>query len=145
LKKHTIDETPEGFRRSLGEELLEPTRIYVKPTRELRRRVEVHGLAHITGGSFSKLERIVGEAKLGVEIDQLPPPPEIFQLIQREGHISDLEMYQTFNMGVGLAIVCTEAESDQVIRVFKRHGQDSILIGRVTKRPGIRINGRPLN
>jgi phosphoribosylformylglycinamidine cyclo-ligase len=65
LKKHTVDQTLTGFERSLGEELLEPTRIYVKPTRELLRRVEVHGLAHVTGGSFSKLERVVREAKLG--------------------------------------------------------------------------------
>ncbi len=145
LKRHTIKETPTGFERSLGEELLEPTRIYVKPVRELRRKVEVHGLAHITGGSFSKLERVVGEAKLGVEVDQLPPPPKIFHLIQREGHVSDSQMYKTFNMGVGFVVMCPDAQADRAIRIFEHHRQHAMRIGRVERKPGIRIKGKRLN
>jgi len=145
LKRHTVKETPAGFERTLGEELLEPTRIYVKPVRELTRSVKVHGLAHITGGSFSKLERVVGEAALGAEIDQLPPPPEIFSMIQREGHLPASEMYETFNMGVGFAVICSEAQAERTIRIFKEHRQGAMRIGHVERKPGIRMNGKPLN
>jgi len=145
LKKHTIDETLMGFDRSLGEELLEPTRIYVKPTKELVRRVEVHGLAHITGGSFSKLERIVGGVKLGVEIDQPPPPPRIFEVIQREGHVSDSEMYKTFNMGVGFVVICSKHQADRVISIFEKHRQEAMRIGRILRKRGIRVKGEPLS
>ncbi len=107
---------------------------------ELMRRVEVHGLAHITGGgAFSKLERVVGQSHLGAELDALPTPPKIFQLVKRNGHISDPEMYRTFNMGIGLVVVCSDSEADHVIRVFKKHRQEAMRIGRVEKKTGIRI------
>ncbi len=145
LKRYKLREKPAEFKRSLGEELLEPTRIYVKPVRELTEKAEIHGLAHITGGgAFSKMERVVGQAKLGAELDDLPTPPRIFQLIKREGHISDLEMYRTFNMGVGLIVVCSDSQADRVIRVFKKHQQDAMRIGRVEKKAGIRIKGKRL-
>ena len=143
LKKHGLREKPPGFERSLGEELLEPTRIYVKPVRELRGKAEVHGLAHITGGgAFSKLERVVGQAKLGANLDKLPTLPKIFQLIQQEGHVPDSEMYRTFNMGIGLIVVCLDEQANRVIRIFKKHRQDAMRIGRVEKKVGIRIRGR---
>lgn len=143
LKRHGLREKPPGFERSLGEELLEPTRIYVKAVRELTGRVEVHGLAHITGGgAFSKLERVVGQAKLGANIDELPTAPKIFQLIQEGGHVPDSEMYRTFNMGIGLIVVCMEEQADRAIRVFKKHHQDAMRIGRVQKKPGILIRER---
>ncbi len=143
LKKYGLREKPPGFERSLGEELLEPTRIYVKPVRELTGRVEVHGLAHITGGgAFSKLERVVGQAKLGANLDNLPTPPKIFQLIRQEGHVPDSEMYRTFKMGIGLIVACLDEQADRLIRIFKKHRQDAMRIGRVQKKVGIRIRGR---
>src|SRR5881628_2609508 len=87
LRKYRLRETPPGLERILGKELLEPTRIYVKAVKELVEKVEVHGLAHITGGgAFLKLGRVIGQAGLGAELDDLPTPPEIFQLIKRTGH-----------------------------------------------------------
>ena len=146
LKKYGLREKPPGLTRSLGEELLEPTRIYVKPVRELRGKVEVHGLAHITGGgAFAKLERVVGQASLGAELDELPTPPKIFQLIQQEGHISDSEMYRTFNMGVGLVLICPDLQADHAIRIFKKHGQQATKIGRTRKSRGIRVGRVPIN
>ncbi len=142
LKKYSLREKPPGFERNLGEELLEPTRIYVKPVQELTGKVEVHGLAHITGGAFSKLERVVGQAKLGADLDSLPTPPKIFQLIRHEGHVTDYEMYRTFNMGVGLIVACLDVDADRLIRIFKKHQQDAMRIGRVQKKVGIRIKGR---
>ena len=142
LKKYGLRKRPPGFERSLGEELLEPTRIYVRPVIELREKMKVHGLAHITGGgAFSKLERVVGQAKLGANLDELPSPPKIFQLIQEEGHVPDSEMYRTFNMGIGLIVVCSDEQANRVIRVFKKHRQDAMRIGKVEKKAGIRIRG----
>ncbi len=88
-------------------ELLRPTRIYVKYVRRLLRAgVEVHGLAHITGGAYSKLRRIGTLAKVGFHLDRLPEPSEIFKRIQARGRVSDREMYRTFNMGTGFLIIC---------------------------------------
>src|SRR5438034_8657444 len=81
LKKYRLQDTPSGLERSVGEELLEPTTIYVKPVRELVRGMEIHGLAHITGGgAFLKLERVLGLGRLGADLDRLPEPPGIFRL-----------------------------------------------------------------
>jgi phosphoribosylformylglycinamidine cyclo-ligase len=146
LKRYDLKETPRGLERSLGDELLEPTRIYVKPVMEIIKEMNIHGLAHITGGgAFLKLERVVGRAKLGADLDNLPEPPGIFRLIKRTGRIQDSEMYRTFNMGVGLVIVCPESEANQIIRTFRKHRQAAMRIGRVERKQGIRINGRPLN
>jgi phosphoribosylformylglycinamidine cyclo-ligase len=93
--------------RVVLQELLRPTRIYVKPILKLlRSRVEIHGLAHITGGAYSKLKRISLQARVGFVLDNLPEPHSIFRQIQSTGHISDREMYRTFNMGIGFVVVC---------------------------------------
>lgn len=139
LRKYRLKSRVPEFDRSLGEELLEPTRIYVKPVLEAARKLEVHGLAHITGGSFAKLERIVGQAGLGADIDQLPPTPGIFKLIQRQGSIADKEMYRTFNMGVGFIVVCPEKTEDAIIRLFSRTGYTVFHIGTVDRKKGIRV------
>ncbi len=145
LRKYRLSETPPGLERILGKELLEPTRIYVKAVKELVEKVEVHGLAHITGGgAFLKLGRVIGQAGLGAELDELPTPPEIFQLIKRAGRIRDAEMYHTFNMGVGLIVICPESQAERVIQAFNRHRQSARRIGRVERQPGIRIRGKLL-
>jgi phosphoribosylformylglycinamidine cyclo-ligase len=145
LRDHELKENVPGLGRSIGEELLEPSRIYVKPTLEATRKLEVHGLAHITGGAFSKLERVVGQAGLGADIDQLPPTPEIFQTIQKSGRISDREMYRTFNMGVGFVLICPQKTEDGIIRLFKRHGHDAFNLGLVEKKTGVRVEGKVVN
>jgi len=146
LRKYRLSETPPGLERILGKELLEPTRIYVKAVKELVEKVEVHGLAHITGGgAFLKLGRVIGQAGLGAELDELPTPPEIFQLIKRAGRIQDAEMYRTFNMGVGLIVICPENQAEQVIQAFNKHRQSARRIGRIENQPGIRIRGKLLN
>jgi len=146
IKKYRLSETPPGLERSLDKELLEPTRIYVKAVKELVKVVEVHGLAHITGGgAFLKLGRVIEQAGLGAELDELPTPPKIFQLIKRAGRIQDSEMYRTFNMGVGLIVICPETQVERTIHVFKKNRQAARQIGRVERKRGIRIKGRPLN
>jgi phosphoribosylformylglycinamidine cyclo-ligase len=146
LKKYKLNETPPGLEKSLGKELLEPTRIYVKAVKELVEKIEVHGLAHITGGgAFLKMGRVIGQAGLGAELDELPQTPEIFRLIKRAGRIQDTEMYRTFNMGVGLVVICPETQSERVIRAFHKRRQHATRIGRIEREPGIRIKGEPLN
>jgi phosphoribosylformylglycinamidine cyclo-ligase len=145
LGEYKLKENVPELGRSIGEELLEPTRIYVKPVLDATRRLEVHGLAHITGGAFAKLDRIVGQAKLGANISQLPPTPGIFRIIQKGGRISDREMYRTFNMGVGFILICPQRAEDAVIRLFVRHGHNAFDIGRVEKERGIRVKNKAVS
>jgi phosphoribosylformylglycinamidine cyclo-ligase len=145
LREYKLRESVPELGRSIGEELLEPTRIYVKPVLEVTKKLEVHGLAHITGGAFAKLDRVVGQARLGVSIEQLPPTPGIFRIIQKNGRVSDLEMYRTFNMGVGFVLICPPRTEDAVIRFFMRHGHNAFDLGLVEKKPGIRVKDKAVN
>jgi phosphoribosylformylglycinamidine cyclo-ligase len=145
LREYKLREIVPELGRSIGEELLEPTRIYAKPVLEATRKLEVHGLAHITGGAFAKLDRVVGQARLGANIDQLPPTPGIFSIIQKNGRVSDREMYRTFNMGVGFVVVCSRRMEDAVIRLFVRHGHNAFDLGRVEKKRGIRVKGKAVS
>ena len=145
LKEYKLKENVPELGRSIGEELLEPTRIYVEPVLEAIRGLEVHGLAHITGGAFAKLDRIVGQARLGANIAQLPPTPGIFRIIQRHGRISNREMYRTFNMGVGFILICPQRTEDAAIRLFMRHGHNAFDIGRVEKERGIRVKNKAVS
>ncbi len=145
LNKYELRDKPALLERSIGEELLEPTRIYVKPVRELVGRAVVHGIAHITGGgAFLKLERVLRSGSLGVDLDGLPEPPGIFRLVGKMGRVLEREMYRTFNMGIGLVVVCPESEVGKVVRAFRRHRQEAMRIGSVVKRTGVRIGGRAL-
>jgi phosphoribosylformylglycinamidine cyclo-ligase len=145
LREYKLRESVPELGRSIGHELLEPTRIYVRPVLEATRKLEVHGLAHITGGAFAKLDRIVGQARLGGSIEQLPPTPGIFRIIQKFGRIHDREMYRTFNMGVGFVLICPQRAEDAVIRLFMRHGYNAFALGRVEKKRGIRVSGKVVN
>ncbi len=104
---------PFSSERSIGEELLMPTRIYTEVL-ELLNSCEVHGLAHITGSGILKLERITD---FGFEIYKPLEPNPIFTLLQEKGHIADLEMYKTFNMGMGFASVIPASEERTATRI----------------------------
>jgi phosphoribosylformylglycinamidine cyclo-ligase len=145
LREYKLRENVSELGRSIGEELLEPTRIYVKPILEATRKLEVHGLAHVTGGAFAKLDRIVGQARLGASIGQLPPAPEIFQIIQKLGRVSDREMYRTFNMGVGFVVICPRRTEDAMIRLLVRLGHNAFDLGRVETKRGVRVKDKPVS
>jgi phosphoribosylformylglycinamidine cyclo-ligase len=138
LSKYKIEEQV-GLDESLGEELLKPTQIYVKPILEILRKIRPSGLAHITGGGFSKLTRLVKARNLGFKIDNIPKPLPIFTLIQDEGKISNLEMYRTFNMGIGFCIIASSVDSDKIQKIFKQHRINSTKIGEIIKDPGVFI------
>ena len=99
--------------------MLKPTRIYVKPVLKLlRKRADIRGIAHITGGAFSKLKRLTYGARLDFDLNSMPEPLPIFTLMQKKGRISTKEMYNTFNMGIGLCIVTEKSEVSLVHKDF---------------------------
>ena len=120
----------------LGNALLKPTEIYVKPVLEAIEKCSIHGLAHITGGSFTKLLRL---KQIGFELDNLPKTPPLMQLIQDSGVKSD-EMYKTFNMGVGFCIISPENQVREIQKIITKHKMKSYEIGRISKKKGVFIN-----
>ena len=102
----------------IGHELLKPTRIYVKEIEELWDEVEIKGIAHITGSGLYKLRRMIGDFRF--IIDEPFEPQPIFRVIQKLGNVSEYEMYKTFNMGMGMAIVVSKEESEQAIQILNR-------------------------
>jgi len=103
-----------GLKKSVGQELLEPTTIYVRQVLKILRKYEVHGMANITGGGLRNLIRL--KKGIGFEIDDPMRPQPIFDVMQKLGSISDQEMYQIFNMGMGFGIVLPEAEARSLVR-----------------------------
>lgn len=127
-----------GANIETGNALLTPTKIYVKEILEAIDEFEVTGLAHITGGSFSKLERLT-KGRVGFDLDQMPQPQPIFDAIQNAGNVSIKEMYRTFNMGVGFCIVTPPVNAEGVIDICEKHGSEAQIIGRTSKVSGVRL------
>ncbi len=114
--------------RTVGEELLEPTRIYVPEVGALLAAdTQVKALMHITGDGFLNLRRLA--APVGFRIEALPEPPPIFTVLQDLGKLSDAEMFQVYNMGVGLCVVVPETEVDHTIAVATQHGSRAWRLG----------------
>jgi len=136
-----LDEEAGELGETIGEALLKPTRIYVGPTLDAVRRRELHGIAHITGGAFTKLTRLVGSRKLQFRLSPLDKgsAPPIFAFLQKEGRLSEAEMYRTFNMGVGLCLVTPRDEVEGVLRDYRKRGFDGRQIGSVRKGEGVMI------
>ena len=133
--KYSIKDRVKGVGR-IGDALLEPTRIYTKPILEIIKKIKINGLAHITGGSFTKLLRL---KKIGYLIDTLPPTPPIMNLIQDQG-VKPVEMYKTFNMGIGFCVITTKNNVDDVIKIFKKHKITSQPIGEIVPKVGVTVN-----
>ena len=118
--------------RPLGDVLLEPTEIYVKPAVELlRSEIEVRGLAHITSGGLKNLLRL--EAEVGYEIDEPLHVPPIFELIQELGEVSDEEMHEVFNMGCGFCVVVAQADEKAAMKRLQAHYPGATRVGRATE------------
>jgi phosphoribosylformylglycinamidine cyclo-ligase len=128
--KFAIDQVFPELGIPLGEELLHPTLIYVPEIIDIIEHVpSLKALINITGDGFLNLPRV--SAKVGFVIDELPPPPPIFELIQRLGSVSSAEMYGIYNMGVGFCVLAAEKDCDAVLSILKRHGRRAQVIGRV--------------
>jgi len=134
-KKYKISDKIPSFEKSLGEELLKPTSIYVSPVLHLLEKYKILGIAHITGGGIvENIPRILPEG-VSVRIDQESwSTPSIFTFLQEEGEISDGEMYRTFNMGIGMVLIVSPSDASKVMDELKMARYDSYLIGKVIKR-----------
>lgn len=120
--------------RPLGEVMLEPTEIYVKPiVALLRSEIDVRGLAHITSGGTGNLLRL--GADVGYEIDAPLPVQPIFDLIQERGDVSDEEMHDVFNMGCGFCVVVPAADEDAALRLLREHYPGASRIGQAVAGP----------
>lgn len=119
---------------TLGEELLRPTRIYVKAFNALKNRVDVKGMAHITGGGIDgNLPRVFPKGAGAVLKEGSWPVHPIFELIQKTGNVPDADMKQTFNMGIGYIIIVDEKKKEKTIDILKKNGFNSHLIGRIER------------
>ena len=120
--------------KSLGETLLTPTRIYVKPILALLEAVKVRAISHITGGGFyENIPRSIPDG-YGAEIVKssvkvLP----IFDLIAKTGNIPERDMFNTFNMGVGMSVVVAKEDADKALEILKANGEDAYVIGKIVK------------
>ena len=118
--------------KELGKKLVEPTRIYVKEIMALIKQVEVHGIAHITGGGLDNISRINNNFQY--VIDNPLPVPSVFDWLQEKGNIEDKEMYRTFNMGMGMVIIVSKDDAEKSVSILGEHAQ---VIGSVRNGQGI--------
>ena len=131
---------PELSDRLLGEVLLTPTKIYVKQMLEVIRSCDVHGISHITGGGFDEnIPRILREGQ-GIEIEEgsweiLP----VFRFLEKYGKVPHREMFNIFNMGIGMVVALDAAEAQRAIDILTAHGERATVIGRVTGTEGVVI------
>ncbi|MBM3904508.1 MAG: phosphoribosylformylglycinamidine cyclo-ligase [Thaumarchaeota archaeon] len=139
LKKYSVSDNVSGVGK-IGHAMLTPTEIYVKPVLDVITQCEVHGLANITGGAFTKLLRL---KKTGFVLDMMPEPPKIMQLIENLG-VSYEEMYKTFNMGVGFCIVTPKSQVNKIMSICKKYKLVSYEIGHISAKVGVFLDDKKL-
>ena len=121
-----------GRQRTLGEELLTPTRIYAKECLDLIKECEVRALAHVTGGGIpGNLVRVLPEHLDAVVDRSTWRPPPIFELVQRKGRIDDTEMESTFNMGIGMLAIVAPTDCDRALAFLRGRGIDAWQVGEI--------------
>ncbi|NLV76073.1 MAG: phosphoribosylformylglycinamidine cyclo-ligase [Tissierellia bacterium] len=130
----TIDEFIPELGTTIGEELLKPTRIYTKTVRALVENFNVKGMAHITGGGFyENIPRIIPEGLTAcIHTDRIDTP-EIFKLMQKWGNIHIEEMYSTFNMGIGMVVIVSKEEAEEILNLLEEQGEEGVLLGEIEK------------
>ena len=131
---------PEFGGRKLGEVLLTPTKIYVKQVLEVIRNCDVHGVAHITGGGFDEnIPRILQPGQ-GIEIkegswDILP----VFRVLEKWGGVPHREMFNIFNMGIGMVLAMDLSEAEKAMEILTKHGEEAYVIGKINSSEGVKI------
>lgn len=138
--KLPLDKHVEELGCTLGEELLKPTRIYVKSILSALKQFPIKGMAHITGGGFHEnIPRIFPEG-LGAEIKEGSwEIPAVFSLLEKLGEVKHEEMYNIFNMGIGMAVIVDKDQADACLEHFKACGEKASVIGVITENEGISI------
>ncbi|SFE25827.1 phosphoribosylformylglycinamidine cyclo-ligase [Lentibacillus persicus] len=139
---HDLDfaKTYEGLDGQLGDVLLTPTKIYAKSVGEVMKSVPIKGISHITGGGFyENLPRMMPDG-LGVALDSTTwEQPPIFSFLQQLGEIADDAMYGIFNMGIGMALVVSESETENALKILNDQGEKASVIGKVVSEEGVHI------
>lgn len=132
LDKGALEDYQSELGTTLGEALLCPTRIYVKPVLALQEQMPVRAISHITGGGFyENIPRSLGkDCKAVIEKAKVRTHP-IFPLLQRVGNIPERDMYNTFNMGVGMALVVPGDRADEAVRTLTAHGEQAYILGEI--------------
>lgn len=135
---YSYHDTFPGIGGKIGDALLIPTQIYVKEMLKLMESVEVKGISHITGSGLRKMKRMSHEVCFS--IDEPFEPQKIFKVIKELGNISDEEMYQTFNMGMGMAVVVDKKDVDEAISVLRKHSEAEVkVVGSVKEGEGVEV------
>lgn len=134
VKQFSVDTYIPELGRTLGEELLEPTRLYPKSCLPLIEKFDLHGMVHITGGGFyDNIPRVLPEG-CGVEVTTAAwPQPPIFALLQEWGGVAKAEMYRTFNMGIGMILIVSPEDAPRVQADLAARNEKSYVIGKVTQ------------
>ena len=134
----TYDTPFEGS--TVGETLLTPTKIYIKPVLEVIKNVDVHAICHITGGGFDEnIPRVVHDDQ-GILINEGTwPILPIFKYLEKTGNIPHREMFNVFNMGIGMMIIVKPADADKVIKILEEKGEKAYKIGEITNQKGVVI------
>jgi len=128
----TVDAVLPGTGRSVGDELLEPTRIYVPAVRALLEKADVHAMAHVTGGGLvGNLPRVLPEGHRAVLRRSAWTVPPVFETLRTAGRVSDAEMFRTFNMGIGYVVIVPSAMVEQAITVLGTGGETVSVIGEI--------------
>jgi len=142
LKDHNFDlnQRFDELKGKLGEVLLTPTKIYVKPVLEVLKHIDVHAICHITGGGFDEnIPRILQENQ-GVEIKESSwEKPPIFNFLEKWGNIPHREMFNIFNMGIGMILVVKPQDAAATIEILKNCGENVFEIGKVVENEGVMI------
>ena len=127
-----LDEAFPGTGRSVADELLEPTRIYVRPVLALLATLDVRAMAHITGGGLTgNLPRVLPEGSRAVIQAGSWRVPPVFETLGAAGQVDEAEMYRTFNMGIGFVVVVSPADAERALGVLRGAGETALLIGRI--------------
>ncbi len=138
----TVESYLPEFGRTAGEELLEPTHIYVPEIIAMfTAGINLKALIHITGDGFFNLTRT--EAAIGYHIHTLPPPLPIFTVLQDAGQLTDAEMYQVYNMGIGFCVIVAETDADRVMQIITEHDGRAWQIGTTVESPERTITIEP--
>ena len=132
INEETINKIYPELDKPLGEALLTPTKIYVKPLLALMEQVEVKAVSHITGGGFyENIPRMLKEGMTAeIKKDSIPVLP-IFELMQKVGNISEHDMFNTFNMGVGMILAVDKADEKKSLEVLAENGEDAVVLGKI--------------
>ena len=132
INAETVYKEYDELEKPLGETLLTPTKIYVKPLLSLIENVKVKAVSHITGGGFyENIPRMLKDGMSAQIVKSAVPVLPIFNIIQREGNISEHDMFNTFNMGVGMVIAVGKDDADKALNVLENAGEKAFVLGEV--------------